>query len=101
MYEERTWTVVYAVQRQPTPHHIAVAAEHPPAAASGSDGSSPARPRHKKKGRFKKDKSKKDKKHKRRHAEKVPTFAREYRLSAVEAVDLLCAALNCCVCMSA
>ncbi|CAL5224724.1 g7456 [Coccomyxa viridis] len=66
-------------QKHFVPRQSAVAAGHPPAAASGSDDSSPARPRHKRKGKSKKDKSKKDKKHKRRHAEKdAPTSTEQF-----------------------
>ena len=66
------------MQKHSAPRQSVAAAGQPPAAATGSDDSSPARPRHKRKGKSKKDKSKKDKKHKKRHAEKVITCAREF-----------------------
>ena len=83
MYAECTRTASDAVQKYSTPRQGAVAAGQPPAAVSGSDDSSPARPRHKRKGKSKKEKSKKDKKHKRHHAEKVRNSAHNHRISAV------------------
>lgn len=96
MHVKMTCIASHSVQKHFVPRQSAVAAGHPPAAASGSDDSSPARPRHKRKGKSKKDKSKKDKKHKRRHAEKVYSPALGKSFKPLGVVGLSCAFPDCC-----